>query len=460
MANLIEQEVWEEGIYQLEKTDRVIGGEDGISNLQAKQLANRTQYLKNRIAKVVTDIKPYLIPVGSIMLWGAEIPPEGWLELNGQSFNITENPELAALYPEGKLPDFRGRFPRGWAHGSAVDTDPARALLSYQNGMVEKHKHISGWGESLGANPNSYFGRTTKAGYYGSGRSDWDNVLYYTNDGTSWEGSSPNLDGLVGDETRPKNIAVMFIIKTDLASAAEGAAGPSNLIVSPGSIIDKIGAQIQLNATVLPESMAAHYPVSYRSTDEAVCTVTSAGIVKLVGAGSAGVVASLSTGLVSTIPVVSHRYLTSLSLAAIPVLFVGDEYQSVITTAPQNHTETLIYSSSNADVAVFSDNGLVVAISAGSCVLTVEGSLSGIKTQQTITIKAIVEVIPYLQIDNVLAEIKEKGAAAQKAARGNMGISDAAEEIMIDADPINGITKGTLVAVIKQLAERIKVLEG
>lgn len=45
MANLIELEQWEEGIYQLETDDPVLGGEDGIDNLQAKQLANRTQYL-------------------------------------------------------------------------------------------------------------------------------------------------------------------------------------------------------------------------------------------------------------------------------------------------------------------------------------------------------------------------------------------------------------------------------
>ncbi|MDF1687312.1 MAG: hypothetical protein P1U50_11030 [Parvibaculaceae bacterium] len=46
MANLSEETVWEEGIYQLETTDPVLGGPDGIDNRQAKELANRTQYLK------------------------------------------------------------------------------------------------------------------------------------------------------------------------------------------------------------------------------------------------------------------------------------------------------------------------------------------------------------------------------------------------------------------------------
>lgn len=54
MANLKEQSKWEEGIYQLEENDPVVGGEDGISNKQAKQLANRTTYLKQELEKPAT----------------------------------------------------------------------------------------------------------------------------------------------------------------------------------------------------------------------------------------------------------------------------------------------------------------------------------------------------------------------------------------------------------------------
>ena len=45
MANLNEIAQWEEGIYRIEQTDPVVGGEDGIDNIQAKQLGNRTLYL-------------------------------------------------------------------------------------------------------------------------------------------------------------------------------------------------------------------------------------------------------------------------------------------------------------------------------------------------------------------------------------------------------------------------------
>lgn len=53
MATLTETTEYAEGIYQIETTDPVIGGADGISNVQAKQLANRTNFLKNLLTKVI-----------------------------------------------------------------------------------------------------------------------------------------------------------------------------------------------------------------------------------------------------------------------------------------------------------------------------------------------------------------------------------------------------------------------
>lgn len=49
MATLPEQSVWTEGIYQLETSDPVMGGPDGIDNQQAKELANRTRFLKDTL---------------------------------------------------------------------------------------------------------------------------------------------------------------------------------------------------------------------------------------------------------------------------------------------------------------------------------------------------------------------------------------------------------------------------
>jgi hypothetical protein len=46
MAYLTETGKWEEGVYQWETQDPVVGGPDGIDNVPTRQLANRTGYLK------------------------------------------------------------------------------------------------------------------------------------------------------------------------------------------------------------------------------------------------------------------------------------------------------------------------------------------------------------------------------------------------------------------------------
>lgn len=49
MANLTEVVQFDAGVYQLETTDPVQGGENGVSNAPLKNLANRTAYLKKHI---------------------------------------------------------------------------------------------------------------------------------------------------------------------------------------------------------------------------------------------------------------------------------------------------------------------------------------------------------------------------------------------------------------------------
>ncbi|MBD3610538.1 MAG: hypothetical protein HUJ30_08315 [Gammaproteobacteria bacterium] len=68
MADLTELLQWEDGIYQLETTDPVVGGAAGISNQQGKQLANRTAYLRALAGDNVTTItaagSPFTLTTG------------------------------------------------------------------------------------------------------------------------------------------------------------------------------------------------------------------------------------------------------------------------------------------------------------------------------------------------------------------------------------------------------------
>ena len=59
MGKITEQQQWEEDIYLIEKQDKVLGGELGVINIQAKQLANRTKYLKDQVETINQDRTGY-----------------------------------------------------------------------------------------------------------------------------------------------------------------------------------------------------------------------------------------------------------------------------------------------------------------------------------------------------------------------------------------------------------------
>ena len=60
MANLIETPQWEDGIYQIETSDPVLGGPGGIANKQAEQLGNRTAFLKEQIESAENDLTEHI----------------------------------------------------------------------------------------------------------------------------------------------------------------------------------------------------------------------------------------------------------------------------------------------------------------------------------------------------------------------------------------------------------------
>ena len=58
------------------------------------------------------------VPIGGIITWPSDTLPDWfnedqYLECNGQSFNTSEYPHLAELYPDGRVPNYSGLFLRG-----------------------------------------------------------------------------------------------------------------------------------------------------------------------------------------------------------------------------------------------------------------------------------------------------------------------------------------------------------
>uniref|UniRef100_UPI00351180E8 hypothetical protein n=1 Tax=Serratia marcescens TaxID=615 RepID=UPI00351180E8 len=59
MSNITEGKEWVDNIYQIQRNDAVTGGLSGVANIQAKQLAARTQYLKESVEGLRLGENPY-----------------------------------------------------------------------------------------------------------------------------------------------------------------------------------------------------------------------------------------------------------------------------------------------------------------------------------------------------------------------------------------------------------------
>ena len=129
------------------------------------------------------------IAPGTIALWVTQTPPTGWLHCNGQS--TTGYPNLIAIFGTN-VPDLRGEFVRGWDGNSpARGVDPGRVLLSAQGQSIQPHTHSYD-------KPTSVSSST--AGGFSTG-----NVPSSTSSTTGSAGAT---------ETRPRNVALMYIVKT------------------------------------------------------------------------------------------------------------------------------------------------------------------------------------------------------------------------------------------------------
>ena len=158
----------------------------------------------------VTAVPP--VPVGTIIPWPSGTVPTGYLECNGQSFSAASYPTLATIVGS-RVPDLRGEFIRGWDHGRGVDS--GRGLKSSQNDAFQGHT-FSGFGGRLAFNTDAETSGIENTNSFGG------HMI-----GTFWNGQSPphgrsgyariTSDGYgaprVGLETRPRNTALMYIIK-------------------------------------------------------------------------------------------------------------------------------------------------------------------------------------------------------------------------------------------------------
>ncbi|HEJ9437700.1 TPA: phage tail protein [Proteus mirabilis] len=149
---------------------------------------------KSGTAALLSDVEsselvPHPIP------WSLPTAPSGYLICQGQTFNKATYPKLAIAYPSGRLPDLRGEFIRGADAGRGVDV--GREILSNQLGN-----------SLLSTNLFNIDGEVAKQFEI--------KIDYIGHTGTNNAGSygiHQQIEGQNGNETRPRNIAFLYIVR-------------------------------------------------------------------------------------------------------------------------------------------------------------------------------------------------------------------------------------------------------
>lgn len=160
------------------------------------------------------------LPYGTIIMYGGTTDKAGWFICDGRSLNkqIYKNLFSAIGTTFGSadathfnIPDFRGMFARGLDSGKGWDSESSRVIGSTQTDTMQGHWHVLySPSDAVNLKLDYTFAGGTSRGMVGStgfsdAQADKSANLYPNNlsDGTPRRSS----------ETRPKNIAVNYLIK-------------------------------------------------------------------------------------------------------------------------------------------------------------------------------------------------------------------------------------------------------
>ncbi|MCW7548197.1 phage tail protein [Photorhabdus sp. APURE] len=198
----------QKGIVQL---TNAIGNSDTLAVTQ--KLA---QEIVNSLREDINSSKANDIPVGTPIPWPTTTPPAGWFQCNGAVFDKSKFPGLAKAYPNGRLPDLRGEFIRGWDNGR--DVDVGRGVLSWQGDAI-RNITASITGRTANMSGRMFSGSASGA-FLTSG--EYGQYSAADNRPMSTAGARDRLAVLSFDasravptanENRPRNIAFNYIVR-------------------------------------------------------------------------------------------------------------------------------------------------------------------------------------------------------------------------------------------------------
>ena len=174
----------------------------------------------------ITDetLNPNNDMVGAVVGFAMKSAPEGWLAANGTAVSRTTYARLfsriGTTYGAGdgvntfNLPDYRAEFLRGLDSGRGIDA--GRAIGSAQAQQSVNHSHLlpttSGTGGD-GPMTAVFTDDTSAMTYYPSGTNSYNPSPSANTTLRTYTANASAIAGAFGDETRPRNIAVLYCIK-------------------------------------------------------------------------------------------------------------------------------------------------------------------------------------------------------------------------------------------------------
>ena len=170
------------------------------------------------------------VPSGAVFCMAVATVPSGYLECNGAAVSRTGYAALFAVigtqYGAGNgsstfnLPDLRGEFVRGFDNGRGIDSGRSISATP-QSDQNKQHNHTasssvndSGHVHGTTFDNKKYFpgGGSTTVNYGGPGEYPAD--IFSMSSATTGVTVATSIGNDGGGETRPRNIAMMYVIKT------------------------------------------------------------------------------------------------------------------------------------------------------------------------------------------------------------------------------------------------------
>ena len=212
----------------------------------------------------------------------------------------------------------------------------------------------------------------------------------------------------------------------------------TSVVVSDSSATLRKGETKALSAVVVP-SNATNKGVTWTSDKPEVASVDENGLVTAVGFGTAQTtVAADDGGFTDVCSVKVLTEIDSISLESEKTdLRVGEELKLTVNASPETHDETFSFASN--DCVVVLEDGTVMAVKAGTAVITVKSSLSQKTAELELNIVQPVKSVSFssetLEVD--VGYIGTLGCTVEPADAANKAVtwkSSAPEVVSVDED--------------------------